>query len=256
MLQVPSNWTDSFIFISDMLTANVLACLGSTPGCVLIWLASASLRSMTRSPKCKKPSIVTDKSVCTWWEIIYDKLSSNWTSSWPFYFHKLNRFRRLCQIGAWNIQMEGNYHWQLSDCYISDPLLRTEESSIQYSQPPSLPLCLLTTDSVQWAHTPLPHSKYPSPTSFPPARFNTLIFQHPVFARSSSSLLKQQHLPESGIVLMTIRAYWSKRITTQLRISHGVIAKSLYLSSSPCNATSFTDQLIKLTITIIYKLSC
>ena len=74
----------------------------------------------------------------------------------------------------------------------------------------ALPHCLLTADSVQWAHTPLPHSKDSSPTSFPPAHFNALILQHPVFAWSSGSLLKQQHLPESGILLMTIRAYQSK----------------------------------------------
>ena len=32
------------------------------------------------------------------------------------------------------------------------------------SQPPSLPLCLLPTDSVQWAHTPLPPPPIPPPT--------------------------------------------------------------------------------------------
>ena len=39
----------------------------------------------------------------------------------------------------------------------------------------------------------------------------TLILQHPFSAWSSSSLLKQQHLPESGILRMTIRAYRLKR---------------------------------------------
>ena len=34
--------------------------------------------------------------------------------------------------------------------------------------------------------------------------------------------------------------FFSELITTQLRISHGVTANSLYLSSSPCKATSFT----------------
>ena len=57
------------------------------------------------------------------------------------------------------------------------------------------------------------------------------------------SLLKQQHLPESGILLMTIRAYWSKTSSCKppvlfrtKRISHGVTANSLYLSSSPRNS--------------------
>ena len=64
--------------------------------------------------------------------------------------------------------------------------------------------------------------------------------------------LSSSNLPEFGILLKTIWAYWSKRrvcniqffsqlITTQLKISHGVTANSLYLSSSPCKATSFTD---------------
>ena len=35
--------------------------------------------------------------------------------------------------------------------------------------------------------------------------------------------------------------FFSELITTQLRISHGVIANSLYLSSSPCKATSLTS---------------
>ena len=76
-------------------------------------------------------------------------------------------------------------------------------------QPPSPP-CLLTTDSVQWAHAPPPPPPPPS-IPVPPvsARFNALMFQHPIFAWSSSCLLKQQHLPESGILLMTIRAYCS-----------------------------------------------
>ena len=102
------------------------------------------------------------------------------------------------------------------------------------SQPPSLPLCLLTTDSVQWAHTALPD---PSPTSFPPARFNALILQHPVFARSSSSLLKQQRLRHSpdddqSMLIETSSCnlrFFSELIATQLRISHGVTANSLYL---------------------------
>ena len=64
------------------------------------------------------------------------------------------------------------------------------------------PLCLLTTDSVQFMD--------PSPTNFPSAHFNALILQHPVFTRSSSSLLKQQHLWEASILPMTIRVYWSK----------------------------------------------
>ena len=60
---------------------------------------------------------------------------------------------------------------------------------------------------------PTPRIRVTSPTSFSPAHFNALILQHPVFMWSSSSLhvLKQQHLPSSGILLMTIRAYWSKR---------------------------------------------
>ena len=76
------------------------------------------------------------------------------------------------------------------------------------------PSCLLTTDSVQWTHTPLPPLQGSQSHQFParpPEHFNALILQDPVFARSSSSLLKQQHLPESGILLMTFRAYWSKR---------------------------------------------
>ena len=32
--------------------------------------------------------------------------------------------------------------------------------------------------------------------------------------------------------------FFSELITTQLRISHGVTANSLYLSSSPCEATN------------------
>ena len=100
-----------------------------------------------------------------------------------------------------------------------------------------LPLCLLTTDSVQWAHT------LPSPTprvlvsQFPPARLNELILQHPFMGWSSSSLLKQQHFPESGILLRTIRAYWSKRRVVppvlfrtnyySIEIPHGVTAISL-----------------------------
>ena len=35
------------------------------------------------------------------------------------------------------------------------------------SQPPSLPLCLLTTDSVQWAHTPLPPLQGSQTRQFP-----------------------------------------------------------------------------------------
>ena len=38
--------------------------------------------------------------------------------------------------------------------------------------------------------------------------------------------------------------FFSELITTQLRISHGVTTTSLYLSSSPCKATSFTDRYI------------
>ena len=72
-----------------------------------------------------------------------------------------------------------------------------------------LPLCLSTTDSVQWAHTP-PQSQ----STIPPVPACTLQRTNPPassFAWSSSSLLKQQHLPESGILRRTIRAYWSKR---------------------------------------------
>ena len=53
-----------------------------------------------------------------------------------------------------------------------------------------------------------------STTSLQSLTYRTCIFyivQHPVFVRSSSGLLEQQHLPESGILLMTVRAYWSKR---------------------------------------------
>ena len=64
------------------------------------------------------------------------------------------------------------------------------------------------------------------------------------------SLMQQQHLPEFDSLLKMIRAYWfemsscnhqffSELITTQLIISQGVTANSLYLSSSPCKATSF-----------------
>ena len=60
-------------------------------------------------------------------------------------------------------------------------------------------------------HSSPPYSKHSSPTSFPSAHFNALILQHPVFTWSSSSLLKQRLLPQSGILLMKIRAYWSKR---------------------------------------------
>ena len=54
--------------------------------------------------------------------------------------------------------------------------------------------------------------------------------------------------------------FFSKLITTQLRVAHGVTANSCYLSSSPCKATSFNYvehhqirnvehyQIIKLTI--------
>ena len=58
--------------------------------------------------------------------------------------------------------------------YIQNPQ-PTPDWGISYilSQPPSLPLCLLTTDSVQWAQTPPPppppHSKDPSPTMRFPA---------------------------------------------------------------------------------------
>ena len=50
--------------------------------------------------------------------------------------------------------------------YIQSPQ-PTPDWGISYilSQPPSLPLCLLTPDSVQWAHTPLP----PPPRTNPPA---------------------------------------------------------------------------------------
>ena len=61
------------------------------------------------------------------------------------------------------------------------------------------------------APPPSPRIPVTSPTSFPPTHFSALILQHPGVAWSSSSLLKQQHLPESGILLMTIRAYWLKR---------------------------------------------
>ena len=71
------------------------------------------------------------------------------------------------------------------------------------SKPPSLPQCLLTTDSVQWAHTPLPPLQG--------SQSHTVSRTNPVFTQSSSSRLKRQlHLPESGILLMMIRAYWSK----------------------------------------------
>ena len=69
-------------------------------------------------------------------------------------------------------------------CYIQSPQPNPDWgiSSI-LSQPPSLPLCLLTTDSVHWAHAPLPHPTPSIPvnntTSFPPAHFNTVILQHP-----------------------------------------------------------------------------
>ena len=81
------------------------------------------------------------------------------------------------------------------------------------SQPPSLPLCLLTTDSVQWAHTPLlplqgSQSQYHQFAACTLQRTNPPASS---FAWSSSSLLKEEHLPKSGILLRTIRAYWSKR---------------------------------------------
>ena len=63
--------------------------------------------------------------------------------------------------------------------------------------PPS-PMLITDWFSSVSTHSALPHSKDPSPTSFPPARFIALILQHPVFMRSSSSLLKQQYLPESS----------------------------------------------------------
>ena len=58
---------------------------------------------------------------------------------------------------------------------------------------------------------------------------------------------------------MPFRAYWSKRrvcnlqlfselITTQLRISQGVTTNSLYLSSSPCKATSFNYLIENMTL--------
>ena len=78
--------------------------------------------------------------------------------------------------------------------YIQSPQPNTDWGiSYILSEPPSLPpLCLLTTDSVQWAHTPLPP---PTPRiPVPPAHFNALILQHSVFMWSSSSLLKQQYL--------------------------------------------------------------
>ena len=122
--------------------------------------------------------------------------------------------------------------------YIQSPQ-PTPDWGISYilSHPPSLPPHVLVNNWFSSVSThssfPPPHSKDPSPTSFPPAHFNAVILQYPVFARSSSSQLKQQHLPESGILLMTIRAYWSKRqvvtsssfselITTQLREFHMV----------------------------------
>ena len=69
------------------------------------------------------------------------------------------------------------------------------------------------------------------------------------YRKSPSSLLKQQLLPKSGILLKTIGAYWSKRrvVTASFfqnysllkrQFLHGVTSNSLYLSFSPCKATN------------------
>ena len=75
-------------------------------------------------------------------------------------------------------------------------------------------------------------------SQFPPARLNELIL--PFMGWSSSSLLKQQHFPESGILQRKIRAYWSKRrvvpqfflelITTQSRFSTWCHRNQSYLA--------------------------
>ena len=81
----------------------------------------------------------------------------------------------------------GDRYYTLKDLLISKVHNPPPDWGISYilSQPPSLPLCLLTTDSVQWAHTPLllppppppTPTKDPSPTICPPAHFNALILQ-------------------------------------------------------------------------------
>ena len=103
--------------------------------------------------------------------------------------------------------------------FISDiwrPILQTEGSSISKVQNPHHP------------SPPVLVNYWFSSVSTHWARLNELILQHLFMWWFSSSLLKQQHFPESGILLRTIRAYWSKRrvctpsffielITTQLR---------------------------------------
>ena len=108
----------------------------------------------------------------------------------------------------------------------ANTLPRTERSSIypkSTTQPrlmdllhpksTTLPLCLLTTDQFSELTLLSPHSKNPSQQyhQFPACTLQRTNPPAPSFARSPSSLLKQQHLPESGILLRTIRAYRSKR---------------------------------------------
>ena len=90
--------------------------------------------------------------------------------------------------------------------------------------------------------------------------------EYPFKGWSSSSLLKLQHFPESGILLRTIRAYWSKRRGVppvlfrtnyySIEILHGVTA--IILTYHPHHAklyleyTRFSQKIMNLHFLVEY----
>ena len=120
----------------------------------------------------------------------------------------------------------GDQYYRLKDLLYPKSITHTRLRDRLYPKSTTLlPLCLLTTDSVQWAHTPLPQPTMILVSQFPPARLNELIlhswddppavylsssiFQSPAFSRGRSELTDRN--------VELYPQFFLELITTQLR---------------------------------------
>ena len=99
-----------------------------------------------------------------------------------------------------------------------------------YPKSTTIPLCLLTTDSVQWAHTPLPSFQVNNTTSFPPAHF-----PHDPPA-TASSRVRHSHEDDQSILIETSKkgVLFRTNYYSIERFSHGVTTSCFPLPTNNC----------------------
>ena len=133
------------------------------------------------------------------------------------------------------------YYHGLKDLFISKVHSPTQTDGSPTSQVYLLPLCLSTTDSVQWALTPLSSLLSPPPpppplqgsqSTIPPVPACTLILQQSTSAAASPRV---RHSPEDDqSILIEMSScnlqFFSELITTQLRDFHMVSPQVVFLT--------------------------